>query len=150
EAEIAERLRLAGDFLQAGDTNRASQFADPALIRTTVAAINFLISLREKAPAAADQRFAGLLAAAAADPSSDANTVSLLTKYAFTPSITLVVSPGGFPSSISGPPLPAPDLSAALRRAFFQTTANILLRPLAQIDQSSAGRAGTYFIATRV
>jgi hypothetical protein len=37
-----------------------------------------------------------------------------------------------------------------LRKAFFQTAANILLRPIAQIEQSSAGRAGTYFIVTRL
>ncbi len=149
-AEIAERLRLARDFLEAGDIARALQFADPALIRTTVGAISFLTSLREKTPPAADQRFAGLLAAAAADPSSDANTVSLLTSYAFTPWINLVVSPSGMPSSTSFPSSPPPDLAPALRKAFFQVAANILLRPLDQIDQSSAGRAGTYFIAARV
>ena len=149
-AEMAERIRLAGDFLRADDINRALQFADPALIRTTVGTIDFLILLREKAPPAADQRFARLLDAAAADPASDANTVSLLTTYAFTPSIHLVVSPNGFPSSIASPPVPPPDLSPSLRKAYFQVAANILLRPLAQIDQSSAGRSGTYFIATRL
>jgi hypothetical protein len=149
-AEIAERLNLARSFLTAGEVERAVQFADPALIRTTDAAISFLTSLREKAPAAADQFFARLLDAAAADPASDANTVSLLTTYAFTPSIHLVVSPNGFPSSMASPPVPPPDLSPALRKAYFQVAANILLRPLAQIDQSSAGRSGTYFIATRL
>jgi hypothetical protein len=149
-AETAERLNLARSFLAAGEVERAVQFADPALIRTTDASISFLTSLREKAPAAADQFFARLLAAAAADPASDANTVSLLTTYAFTPSIHLVVSPNGFPSSIASPPAPPPDLAPALRKAYFQVSANILLRPLAQIDQSSAGRSGTYFIATRL
>ncbi|HBB93836.1 MAG TPA: hypothetical protein DC054_00460 [Blastocatellia bacterium] len=149
-AETAERLNLARSFLTAGEVERALQFADPALIRTTDAAISFLTSLREKAPAAADQFFARLLAAAAADPASDANTVSLLTTYAFTPSIHLVVSPNGFPSSIASPPVPPPDLAPALRKTYFQVSANLLLRPLAQIDQSSAGRSGTYFIATRL
>src|SRR5207248_6446738 len=83
-AEMAERLKLARSFLAVGEVERALQFADPALIRTTVGAIDFLTSLREKAPAAADQFFARLLAAAAADSASDANTVSLLTTYAFT------------------------------------------------------------------
>ena len=149
-AETAERLNLARSFLAAGEVERAVQFADPALIRTTDASISFLTSLREKAPAGADQFFARLLAAAAADPASDANTVSLLTTYAFTPSIRLVVSPSGFPSSFSSAPVPPPDLAPALRKAYFQVSANILLRPLAQIDQSSAGRAGTYLIATRL
>lgn len=149
-AEIAERLRLAGSFLEADNVERALQFADPALLRATTGTITFLVELREKNATAADQRFAALLAMAAADPTSDANTVSLLTSYAFTPSIYLVISPTGFPSSTSFAPRPAPDLAPALRNSFFRVAANILLRPFAQLDQSSAGRAGTYFIATRL
>ena len=149
-AEIAERLMLASGFLEAGDIDRALQFADPALVRVTERSILFLVSLRDKNAVAADQRFAALLSLAAADPASDANTVSLLTSYAFTPSIYLVVSPGGIPSSNSYAPKSPPDLAPALRRSYFQVASNILLRPLAQIEQSSAGRAGTHFIATRV
>jgi hypothetical protein len=149
-AEIAERLRLANGFLESDNVERALQFADPALLRATTGAITFLVELRAKNAAAADQRFAALLAMAAADPTSDANTVSLLTSYAFTPSIYLVVSPTGFPSSTSFAPRPAPDLAPSLRNSFFRVAANILLRPFAQLDQSSAGRAGTYFIATRL
>ena len=149
-AEIAERLRLADGFLETDNVERALQFADPALTRVTMGSIQFLSALRDKNPAAADQRFAALLAIAAADPASDANTVSLLTSYAFTPSIYLVVSSTGIPSSNSFLPHPAPDLGPALRRNFLQTAANILLRPFAQLDQSSAGRAGTYFIAMRL
>ncbi len=149
-AEMAERLRLASGFLESDNVERALQFADPALTRATMGSIQFLVALREKNAAAADLRFAALLSIAAADPTSDANTVSLLTSYAFTPSIYLVVSPTGFPSSNSFLPHPAPDLAPALRHGFFQVAANILLRPFAQIDQSSAGRAGTYFIAIRL
>lgn len=149
-AEIAERLRLANSFLADGNLERALEFAGPALVQVNTGTIGFLIALYEKSPASADQRFASLLIIAAADPSSDANSVSLLTSYAFTPSIFLVVSPGGIPSSNSFPSHPPPDLSPALRKAFFQTAANILLRPLAQIEQSSAGRAGTYFMVTRL
>ncbi|HEX5704025.1 MAG TPA: hypothetical protein VFX97_12545 [Pyrinomonadaceae bacterium] len=149
-AEMAERLMLAGGFLEADEIDRALQFADPALVRATERSILFLVSLREKNAAAADQRFAALLSLSAADPASDANTVSLLTSYAFTPSIYLVVSRGGIPSSNSYPPKAPPDLAPALRKSYFQVAANILLRPLAQIEQSSAGRAGTHFIATRI
>jgi hypothetical protein len=150
EAEIAERLMLAGGFLDAGEIERALQFADPALVRVTERSILFLVTLRDKNAPAADQRFAALLALAAADPEADANTVSLLTSYAFTPSIYLAVSPGGIPSSNSYSPHAPPDLVPALRQSYFQAAANILLRPFAQIDQSSAGRAGTYFIAARI
>jgi hypothetical protein len=149
-AEIAERLRLANSFLADGNLQRALEFADPALVQVNNGTIGFLIALYEKNPAAADQRFASLLMIAATDPSADANTVSFLTSYAFTPSIFLVVSPSGIPSSTSFPSHPPPDLSPALRKAFFQTAANILLRPIAQIEQSSAGRPGTYFMLTRL
>lgn len=149
-AEAAERLRLANLFLASDNIERALQFADPALVRANPGSIQFLVELRAKNAIAADQRFAALLAMAAADPASDANTVSMLTSYAFTPSIYLVVSSTGIPSSNSFLSHPAPDLAPALRKTFFQVAANILLRPLAQLDQSSAGRAGTYFIATRL
>lgn len=150
EGEMAERLRLANDFLRADNVERALQFADPALVRVTTGSIQFVVALREKNAAAADQRFAALLSLANADPAADANTVSLLTSYAFTPSTYLAVSPSGIPSSVSSEPRPAPDLVPSLRRSFFQVAANILLRPFTQIDQSSAGRAGTYFIALRL
>ena len=150
EAEIRERLRLANEFLESDNVQRALQFADPALRQVTGRAISFLVALRAKNPAAADQRFSGLLDRASVDPGSDANTVSQLTTYAFTPWITLVVSPSGMPSSNSYPPGSPPDLSPAIRSAFFRVAANILLRPFAQLEQSSAGRAGTYFMAARL
>jgi hypothetical protein len=150
EAEMAERLRLASDFLRTGTVERALQFADSALVRVTNGSIQFLVALREKNAAAADQRFAALLSLANADPAADANTVSLLTSYAFTPSMYLAVSRNGIPSSVSSDSRPAPDLAPSLRKSFFQVAANILLRPFAQLDQTSAGRAGTYLMATRL
>lgn len=151
DAEIAERLGLAGGFLADGQMERALKFADPALVRATESSIWFLVKLRDKNAVAADQRFAALLSVVAADPASDANTVSMLTSYAFTPSIYLKVGAAGIPSSNSYlPTLAPPDLAPALRKNYFQVAANILLRPFAQIDESSAGRKGTYFMATRV
>jgi len=150
ESEMAERLRLASDFLDAGELEKALQFADPALVRVTQRSILFLVALRDKNAPAADQRFAALLLLSAADLEADANTVSLLTSYAFTPSIYLVVSPGGIPSSNSYAQHAPPDLAPALRKSYFQVAANILLRPFAQIDQSSAGRPGNYFVAARI
>lgn len=150
QAEIAERLRLAKEFLEADKVERALQFADPALTQVSMTAIQFLIALRDKTAALGDQRFAALLWVAAADNASDANTVSLLTTYAFTPALYLTVSNTGIPSRMSYAPHPAPDLAPQLRAHFFKVAANILLRPFAQLDQSSAGRTGTYFIATRL
>lgn len=148
--ESTERLRLASELLETNNVVRALQFADPALTRITSRAVEFLVSLREKDAQAADRRFASLLTIAGADPASDANTVSLLTSYAFTPSIYLIVSRSGIPSSNSYTRRDAPVLSQQLRRAFFEVAAGILMRPLTQIDQSSAGRAGTHFIVMRL
>ena len=148
--ENSERLRLATELLANNDVARAMQFADPALTRVDARSIEFLVSLREKDATAADPRFAALLGMAATDPSSDANTVSMLTSYAFTPWIYLVVSRSGIPSSNSYLRRDAPQLSPQLRRAFFEVTARILMRPLTQIDQSSAGRAGTHFMVMRL
>jgi hypothetical protein len=150
-AEMRERLRLADEFLEKKDVTRALLFADPALVQLSSPIIGFLIALRAQQPNLADQRFGSLLNRAALDPGSDANTVSLLIRYAFTPWIDLVVSPEGIPSSNSYlPGSGQPDLPPALRSAVLRISADILLRPFAQLDQSSAGRAGTYFIATRL
>jgi len=149
-AESTERLRLAHELLETNNVARALQFADPALTHVDSRAIEFLVSLRQKDAPAADRRFALLLTIAGADPTSDANTVSMLTSYAFTPSIYLVVSRGGIPSSNSYPPRDAPELNQQLRRAYFEVAAAILMRPLTQIDESSAGRAGTHFMVMRL
>ena len=148
--ERTERLRLAIELLATNNLERALQFADPALTRIDSRAVEFLVSLRQKDVQAADRRFASLLTIAGADPASDANTVSLLTSYAFTPSIYLVVSRSGIPSSNSYSPRAAPELHQQLRRAFFEVAAGILMRPLNHIDQSSAGRAGTHFMVMRL
>jgi len=149
-AAKAQRLRLATEFLEAGDIEQALQFGDPALGLVIRPAISFLIALREKNPSAADQRFASLLAHAAADATSDANTVSLLTTYTFTPSIFVIVSDAGIPSIMSYEPRPAPQLSAALRDVYFRVVSGILLRPAGVLDQTAPGRPGTYYMGTRV
>ena len=149
-AETAERLRLAMELVDNQNIERALQFADPAVTRINIQTIEFLVALREKDALAADRRFASLLKTAFADPASDANTVSLLTSYTFTPSIYLVVTRSGIPSSTGYAPRPVPTLNQQLRRAYFDTAAAILIRPLTQIDQSSAGRAGTHFMVMRL
>ncbi|HYJ89143.1 MAG TPA: hypothetical protein VEW46_23955 [Pyrinomonadaceae bacterium] len=150
EVEVRDRLRLAGEFLEADNVPRALQFADPALVKMTRPTISFLVNLRVKNAPAADQRFAALLGRVSAYQDSDANTVSLLTRYAFTPWIDLAVSPEGIPSANTNISRSVPNIDAPLRAAVLRVAANILLRPFAQLDQSSAGRAGTYFMAARL
>jgi hypothetical protein len=147
---LTKRLELAALLLEGGDVERSLLIAEPALGRVTKPGIIFLYKLRQKNAAAADQRFAALLTRTAVDPSADANSVSLLSSYAFTPLIFATVTRNG--RAYGGEPAPAPDLSAPLRAAFFRTAAQVLLRPAAPPgqDHTSAGPAGTYLTIARL
>lgn len=150
---IAGRLGLATQLLEEGDIERALQFADKALDRVTTHGILFLSLLREKNQAAADQRFAALLARSANDPAADAVTVSVLSSYAFTPFLYIIVRRDGQnQSSQQRDQIVAPQMSAELRAAFFNAAAQILLRPLPTPDQDRtlAGRGGLYFTIARL
>jgi hypothetical protein len=149
----SQRLRLATQLLQDGDIDRALQYADPALESVTTDSINFLSALREKRAEAADQRFAAMLQRASADPASDANTVSGLSSYAFTPFYFVAfLSGGGANQMARRGPTPPPDLPAELRNAFFRTAVQILLRPSPPPDQdtTTAGRTGKYMVIKRL
>lgn len=150
---LKRRLSLAREFLHADDAARAAQFAALALTRVTHDAVNFLSLLHSRDAALADRHFASLLSLAAADPLADANTVSLLTTYAYTPGHSVIaLRDGSSMTGGSGDSYPAPDLSPALRAAFFRTAAQILLRPLAppEQDRTPAGRYGAYVITFRL
>lgn len=152
-AAIAGRLGLASQLLEEGDVERALQFADKALDRVTTQGIFFLSLLREKNQLAADQRFAALLARSINDPAADAVTVSLLSSYAFTPFLYIIVRRDGQNhSSQQRENIVAPVMSPELRAAFFRTAAQILLRPLPTPDQDRtlAGRGGLYFTIARL
>ncbi len=149
----SQRLRLATQLLQDGDMERALQFADPALTSVSMDSMNFLSALRQKDAAAADQRYSAMLARAEMDPASDANTVSGLSSYAFTPFLYIVFHPRGGASQMQQRgPTPPPDLPPGLRKAFFTTAAQILSRPLppAEQDTTSAGRGGKYMVIRRL
>jgi len=148
--EISERLMIAGQLGAENNIDGALQFADPALSVVSERSIRFLVELRDQNAAAADQRFMSLLLNADRDPNADANTVSLLTSYVFSPSVYLQVSKSGIPYGNTYPSRMTQEINPAVRKALFEVAARILLRPLPQIDQSSAGRAGTHFMATRL
>jgi hypothetical protein len=150
-----QRLILAKDLLDAGDTKQALVFADPALSGpVNLPVIHFLSFLHEKAPQEADTRYLRLCAAAASDPASDANTVSLLSSYLFTPLLAVVFDPKGGRGSSSWRerPVAPPEASPQLRAAFFNTAAAILLRPLPapEQDHTSSGRPGLWMEITRL
>lgn len=149
----AKRLQLAKRLLDDGEVERALQFASPVLDSVNRDTISFLSALREKNASAADQIFVSLLARAESNPTSDANTVSGLSSYAFTPFFYVVFSPdGGANMSQEGRDTPAPDLAPAIRRTFFRVASEILLRPLPppDQDQTTSGRAGKYMVIKRL
>jgi hypothetical protein len=147
-----QRLSLAENLLRGGNIERALQYADAVLGQVTVSTLDFLTLLREKNPGAADQRYAALLASTANNMSSDANTVSLLSSYIFTPNTYFIYNRDGAPS-FSGRPHPTPaNVSPQLRNAFFQTASLVLLRPLPppEQDQSSTGIAGKFKVVKQL
>src|SRR5215510_852700 len=150
---LSQRLDVAREMLQVGELERALQFAEPALGLATMETMNFLCYVRDKNPAAADARYSALLASSANNPQSDANTVSLLASYIFTPHLFITFSNNGSSSSQSSSKVVPADVTPDLKNAFFQSAAAILLRPLpvpGQTDQTSAGLDGKYLVIKRL
>jgi histone H3/H4 len=152
--QMMQRLNLAQQLLDEGQTERALQFADPALYPVNTFGMNILNSLREKNRAAADERFMALAMRAAADPLADANSVSLLASYPFTPYLYVTVRPDGNSHTRQwrGDISPPADLDPRVREAFLAAAFQVLLRPLppADEDRTSSGRMGAYVVATRM
>lgn len=151
-AAIKQRLRLANQLLDT-DVERALQFADPALGTITMEGLNFLSFLRDKNPAAADLRYARMLTIAETDLKSDANTISLLSSYLFTPHFFITIEPGGGQSwSQMNQRTPPPDVTPELRNAFFRTAAQVLLRPspAREQDRSTSGLQGKFVVIKRL
>lgn len=149
---MAQRLNLARQLLEDGDIERAMQFADPALYPVNTLGMNILDMLHEKNPTLADQRYLSLLARVVNDSLSDANTISLLSAYVFTPYLYITVRPDGNShtrrwGNNNAPPA---NIPLAVRAAFFQTAASVLLGPIAEPDLSSSGRLGSYVVVARM
>ena len=150
---LSQRVGVASQLLQLGETDRALEFAEPALSLVTVQSIDFLSDVRAKNPDAADKRYAALLASSANNPQADANTVSLLASYIFTPHLHVTFSSGRSTSSQSAELIGQAAVSPELRNTFYQVGAGILLRPLpgpGQTDQTSAGVDGKYLVTKRL
>ena len=149
---MAQRLRLARQLLDA-DIPRALEFADPALATVSMQGLSFLSSLKDKDPVAADQRYLRMLGVAAADAQSDANTVSLLSSYLFTPQLFITIDrQGGTNTSQTDRPGPPPATTPEMRKAFFNVATQILMRPLAppEQDTTTSGIEGKYLIIKRL
>jgi hypothetical protein len=148
---ISQRLNLARQLLDT-DVERSLQFADPALVTITRDGLDYLTYLREKEAAAADGRYLAMLGRAAGSMQSDANTVSLLSSYLFTPHVFVNYSGNGSTTSQTSRGSSPPDVSPDLRLAFFRVAAEILQRPLAPPgqDQTTSGIEGKYMVLKRL
>ena len=150
---LTQRIGVASQLLQIGEADRALEFAEPALSLVTVQSINFLSDVRDKNADAADKRYAALLTSSANNPQADANTVSLLGSYIFTPHLMVTFSGTGMSSSQSAQTITPAAVSPELRNMFYQVAGAILLRPLpgpGQQDQTSAGIDGKYLTIKRM
>lgn len=155
EAQLgaSKRLQLARRLVQDGEIERAMEFAGPALDRVSIDSIFFLSALREKNAQLADAAFTNLLARAVRDPASDANTVSGLSSYLFTPFLYVTFAKdGGSNQSRGRGPTPPPEISATLRSTFLKSAAQILMQPspVPEQDQTSSGRLGKYLVIKRL
>jgi hypothetical protein len=152
--DVMRRLRLAMQFLEDGDVERALQFADPVLNSVNPSAVEFLVLLRERSQQEADRRYTALLASTVASPASDASDILLLSSYVLTPHLYMTIGEGGggISSSQQRREITTPDLPAALRVAFARAASQVLLRPLPPEDQdtTATGRVGTFFVISRL
>ncbi len=149
----SQRLQLARRLVEDGEVQRALEFATPALNTVSPDSIFFLSALREKNAQLADGAFTNLLALAARDPNSDANTVSGLSSYLFTPFLYVTFEKeGGSNQSRQRGPTPAPEIDASLRNNFLKVAFNILMQPVPAPDQdrSTSGRTGKYLMIKRL
>ena len=148
-----KRLLVANRLLADGQVAAAREFAAPALTDVNARSIGFLSQLRTKDAALADRTFSELLTRAEVDPLADANTISGLSSYIFTPGFYIVFWADGH-STWTQPegPIAPPNIDATLRTRFFQVGANVLLRPLPPLDQdtTSCGRRGKLKVVTRL
>lgn len=149
---LQQRLSLAEYLLRMGDTERALQLAEPALNKVTISTLNFLTLLREKDSAAADQRYGAMLVSTGNNMAADANTVSLLSSYIFTPNTYVIFNTEGAASSSSRPTTSPANVSPQLRLAFFRIGSTVLLRPQPprEQDRRSTGIAGEYMVVKRL
>jgi hypothetical protein len=151
---VSKRLQVARRLLENGEVERAMEFAAPALDQVSFYSIGFLSALRAKNSEAADQKFALLLARVQFDPSSDANTVSGLSSYAFTPGfyVTFNADGGSRWTPRDSVNFDHPNLAPALVKRFFEVGGAILLRPLPPPDQdfTSSGRIGKRKVMLRL
>ena len=152
-AALQQRLNLAENLVRSGDNKRALEFAEPVLGNITISTLDFLTLLRDKDPVAADLRYTTMLRQTSSSPLADANTISLLASYIFTPRMYVTFNrEGGADASWTRTTFPPANVSPQLRLTFFQVAHSVLLRPLSppDQDQTSTGVPGKFMVVRRL
>ena len=145
---LEQRLNVAENFLAAGDTKRAVEFAAPLLNNVTISTLEFLSSLRCSDAAAADRLYANMLGVASQQSPLDPHRLLLLSSYLFTPNAYITPEGSTSPATPSSPP----NVDPALRLRFFEVAASALIQPVttAQPEQTDTQTIGRYAVATHL
>jgi hypothetical protein len=149
----SQRLQLARRLAEEGEVDKAMQFAAPDLIKVNINTIFFLSAVRQKNAQIADAAFASLMARAAQDPLSDANTVSGLSSYVLTPFLYVTFEGDGGSNQLRGGEMtPPPMIPDPIRKGFLQVGFQILMQPLPapEQDHTTSGRTGKYLVIKRL
>lgn len=149
---LSKRLALAQNLLAGGDVKRAVEFAEPALGTATISTLEFLTQLREHDALTADRFYAGMIGRVPSGP-EEANTISLLSSYLFTPHMYVMFTPdGGAETSWRETTLPPINVDPQLRLNFFQTAAGVLLQPVqpAEKNQNPGALVIRYMVTQRL
>lgn len=152
-AALQQRLSLAENLVRSGDIKRALEFAEPALGNVTMSTLDFLTLLRDKDPLAADMRYINMLRRTSSNLLADANTISLLASYIFTPRMYVTFNrEGGADASWMRTTFPPANVSPQLRFMFFQVAHSVLSRPLLppDQDQTTTGVPGKFMVVRRL
>jgi hypothetical protein len=132
----SKRLSFAHRLLDENEPEKALEFAAPALDQVSEKTISFLSRLRLVRPALADKHFLLLLERAEMDRASDANTVSGLSSYAFTPGLYLIFgSDGGVRWIPALETIAPPNLPPEVRSRFFRTVSQTMVATVPTEDE---------------
>ena len=142
-----ERLNVAMQLLRDGDETQAVKFAQDILNRALIPTIRFLSELREKNATAADDLYVSLLARVVTDPTSDANSIALLSSYVFSPFLYFTIGSNGLPRFVQNTgDARSADVPPRIRSLFLDSAAQVLLRA----PSDPAAQRISYMVATRL
>ncbi|HEX8473039.1 MAG TPA: hypothetical protein VF666_03335 [Pyrinomonadaceae bacterium] len=152
------RAALALHLIAQRESRRAAGIVAPVVDEGASAElVSFLLHLRPSAPVEADALFARLLRRTQADTSADANDVLLLSTYVVSRELLVVVDErGGLQfrptawQSVSDNDAQPDAPPSAVRRAFFNVSASILLRPQPTAGDAGARNVALYFAIGRL